>query len=100
MMPWLGSILPQSVVGIDPRDRAVDRAKERRRAVGGPAAQREEDEVEITAASGVEPGERLRSTKGNADEEAREDRTEHGFYTAHGQAGRGEEPRASVDVTG
>ncbi len=101
-MPFVGSIIPPSVLGADQRDRNVDRAKERRQAVrpGDAPFQRALDEAEISAAGQVEAGEAMRSVKGNENEESHEDRTEHGYYNPRGQGASASAPKPSVDVRG
>ncbi len=100
-MPFVGVIPPKSI-DIDPADRNIDRAKQRRQAARGGDAlfQRALDEAEISAASQVEAGEAMRSVKGNENEESREDRTEHGYYNPRGQGTSASAPKPSVDVQG
>lgn len=84
-MPF-GDVIPTRAFGPSAAPLRADRAKERRRAAQPPdARQRADDEAEISAPQAIENSEGLRNPKGNADEEAHDDRTEHGHYTAQGR---------------
>ena len=103
-----GPLLPPSASGIEPRVSAADRARERRRAAekvkasSAPSGEREPDESMISPVAGLDAPEQARTVKGNADEEAHDDRQEHGLYTSRGGRGTSSsgEERPHLDVSG
>lgn len=82
-MPFIGSIIPQSLAGTEP-PKPAQRAREKRRALTPEHAEAPRDEAELSSASAVDSSETVRSTKGNADEESHDDRASQGYYTAQG----------------
>lgn len=101
-MPLVGSIIPAALGGVEARDASTERAKERRRAVVRAGSKtRETDSATLSSAVGVEGAEGLRSLKGNEEEEAHDDRAEHGHYTQQGiaQTPPGEHP-PKLDISG
>lgn len=100
-MPFVGSIIPASLAGVEQRDASTQRAKERRRAVvRAGSTDRDVDTATISAPAGVDHTTGVRSVKGNEEEESREDRAEHGHYTPQGitQPPPGERPK--LDISG
>lgn len=100
-MPLVGSILPASLGGVEPRDVSVNKARERRKAAMRAASpSRDVDEATISEAAGINAAETVRSVKGNEDEESREDRQEHAGYTAQGVPQPPPGEHAHIDLRG
>lgn len=100
-MPFVGNINLGPAGAPEPA-RNADRAKEarERRKAAKPASTplRDEDEADLSAVANVEPSEGLRSVKGNDQQESRQDRTSHGYYTLRNAAPLEERPH--LDVSG
>ena len=78
-MPFLGSIIPNSVVGVGRLERVKKREDQRKAQEPETGAERASDDAEISARA-VDEAEALRSPKGNATEEGHEDRARQASY--------------------
>lgn len=78
-MPFLGSIIPNSVVGVGRLERVKKREDQRKAQETETGTERASDDAEISARA-VDEAEALRTTKGNATEEGQVDRAEHAIY--------------------
>ncbi len=85
-MPFLGSIIPNSVVGIGQLERAKKSEQKRKTDETDRAAGRKGDGAELSPEAVGEAG-AIRSTKSNESEESREDRVEHATYGPQGPQG-------------
>lgn len=100
-MSHIGSIIPGKPLGSDPRDKGVEKAKDRRRAAQKASdPTRDTDEASISAAAVVESSGGARSVKGNAEEESHEDRAEHGYYRPQIGPSDPSTPRPHLDISG
>lgn len=100
-MPFVGNIIPPSLTGAEPPPpRSAERARDRRRAAANESAPRAADEAEITSASGLDAAKTVRSAKGNAEEESRDDRSSQGYYTNRGDPHDTPAKRHRLDVSG
>jgi len=82
-MPFLGSIIPNNVVGVGKQERAQKREKQRKADETERNTSRPTDGAELSARA-VDESEAVRSTKGNETEEGHEDRAEHALYRLSG----------------
>lgn len=80
-MPFVGNINLGPAGVPEPAANSAQRARDRRRAAKPEGTTRQEDEAELASASSVDETQAIRSAKGNADEESRDDRTSQGYYT-------------------
>jgi hypothetical protein len=78
-MPFLGSIIPNSVVGVGRLERVKKREEQRKAQETERLAGRGADDAELSPQA-VDEAEALRATKGNATEEGQEDRAQHAGY--------------------
>lgn len=100
-VPFVGNIIPPSLAGAEPPPpRAAERARDRRRAASSESTPRQNDEAELTSASGLESSRAVRSLKGNADEEAHDDRSSQGYYTKQGDQRIAPANQHRLDVSG
>ena len=95
-MPFLGSIIPNSVVGVGRAERAQKREAQRRADETEKSKIRQADGAELSPEA-VDEAEIIRSTKGNESEEGREDRAEHARYGPGFQEPSG---RGAIDIEG
>ncbi|MDX2114144.1 MAG: hypothetical protein SFZ24_00805 [Planctomycetota bacterium] len=86
--------------GLTARERNIDRSREKRRAIEPPGSTRAADEVELSSAPEVDSADPTRVVRGNADQEAHEDRTEHGYYTRSGTKTLPPATRHRLDISG
>lgn len=99
-MPFIGGIIPNPVQPADTPARQAERARERRRAAKPTGTERQDDEAELTSASAVDGGPPVRSVKGNADEEAHDDRSSQGYYDSGGAQAPVPAKRHRLDISG
>ena len=88
-MPFLGSIIPNSVVGVGRLERVKKREDQRKTQETERTAERASDDAELSPRA-VDEAEALRTTKAYATEEGQEDRSEHLNY------GPGSQPQTST----
>ena len=82
-MPFLGSIIPNSLVGVGRLEAVKKREQQRKTEETDRAAGRKGDGAELSPEAVGEAG-AIRSTKSNESEESREDRVEHATYGPQG----------------
>jgi len=78
-MPFLGSIIPNSVVGLGRQERAIKRESKRKTEETERASTRGADGADLSPRA-VDESEAVRAAKGNDTEEGHEDRAEHAAY--------------------
>lgn len=95
-MPFLGSIIPNSLVGIGRLESAVKREQKRKAEETDKAAGRGADGADLSAQA-VDEAEAVRAAKGNDTEEGHEDRAQHAAYGPYGQPNPA---RRKLDIEG
>ena len=99
-MPFIGSIIPASVAGLDPKAQRLRREREEKKQVvrSGEFA-RALDEAELTSVEEIEEAEESRAAKEVGTEEGREDREKMGYYEPGGKMGIAPQP-PRIDLEG
>lgn len=101
-MPFVGSIIPQRVLGLGQQDRQARRAKdERKEDPAGARVARAGDEAEITAPDAVTAASPPDEVDSNDSERAREDHEADivgGVYDRRGGDAGGSHPRIDVEA--
>lgn len=98
-MPFIGSIIPHRVAGLDPKAQRLRREREeKKRATGPDESTRSGDEAELSSVEQIEAPEALRGPKAPDSEEGREDREKLGYYEPDGTLTHN--PPPSIDLEG
>ena len=98
-MPFIGSIIPANVSGID-RQRKASKREEPRKAGEASAFQRAMDEAELSSVEAAEATVHPHSVKRADAEESREDRTRRGYYGPGGPVAPATPERPRLDTEG
>ena len=98
-MPFIGSIIPHNVAGLDPKAQRLRREREERKLVSKTGdTTRTGDEAELSSVEEIEEAEAPQRTKAPESEEGREDREKLGYYEADGTLTHPSPP--SIDLEG
>ncbi len=95
-MPFLGSIIPNSVVGLGRQERAIKSESKRKTDETERSSTRGTDGADLSTRAVDEAG-AVRSAKGNDTEEGHEDRAEHAVYGPYADR---QPNRRALDIEG